>query len=54
MFIERTDVEAETPILWPPDVKKVKSLNSVRLCNPMDLRQPGSTIHGIFQARILE
>ena len=21
MFIENTDVEAETPILWPPDVK---------------------------------
>ena len=21
MFIERTDVEAETPIFWPPDVK---------------------------------
>ena len=21
MFIERTDAEAETPILWPPDVK---------------------------------
>ena len=21
MFIERTDVEAETPILWPPDVR---------------------------------
>ena len=21
MFIERTDVEAETPVLWPPDVK---------------------------------
>ena len=21
MFIERTDVEAKTPILWPPDVK---------------------------------
>ena len=21
MFIGRTDVEAETPILWPPDVK---------------------------------
>jgi len=20
-FIERTDVEAETPILWPPDAK---------------------------------
>ena len=22
IFIERTDVEAETPILWPPDAKK--------------------------------
>ena len=21
MFIGKTDVEAETPILWPPDVK---------------------------------
>ena len=21
VFIARTDVEAETPILWPPDVK---------------------------------
>ena len=21
MFIEKTDVEAETPILWPPDAK---------------------------------
>ena len=21
MFIERIDAEAETPILWPPDVK---------------------------------
>ena len=21
MFIRRTDVEAETPVLWPPDVK---------------------------------
>jgi len=22
IFIRRTDVEAATPILWPPDVKK--------------------------------
>ena len=22
IFIERTDVEAETPILWPPDVNE--------------------------------
>ena len=24
------------------------------LCNPMDCRPPGSSVHGIFQARILE
>ena len=24
------------------------------LCNPMDCSPPGSSIHGIFQARILE
>ena len=24
------------------------------LCNPMDYRQPGSPVHGIFQAGILE
>ena len=23
MFIERTDTEAEIPILWPPDVKQL-------------------------------
>ena len=22
VFIRRTDVEAETPVLWPPDAKK--------------------------------
>ena len=24
------------------------------LCNPMDCSPPGSSIHGIFQARVLE
>ena len=33
---------------------KVKSLNRVRLSNPMDCSLPGSSIHGIFQARVLE
>ena len=23
VFFERTDVEAETPIIWPPDVKNL-------------------------------
>ena len=33
---------------------KVKSLLRVRLCNPMDCGLPGSSLHGILQARILE
>ena len=33
---------------------KVKSFRCVQLCNPMDCSLPGSSIHGIFQARILE
>ena len=88
IFIGRTDAEAETPILWPPDAKswiiwktlmlgkieggrrrgwprmrwldgitdsmdmkvKVKGTQSCpTLCDPMD-----HTVHGIFQARILE
>ena len=32
-----------------------KSLQSrPALCNPMDYRLPGSSVHGILQARILE
>ena len=33
---------------------KVKSLSHVGLCDPMDCGLPGSSIHGIFQARVLE
>ena len=33
---------------------KVKSLSRVWLCNPMDCSLPGFSIHGIFQARVLE
>ena len=33
---------------------EVKSLSRVRLCDPMDGGLPGSSIHGIFQARVLE
>ena len=33
---------------------KVKSLTHIRLCNPTDGSLPGSTVHGIFQARVLE
>ena len=33
---------------------KVKSLSHVWLCNPMDCSLPGSSVHGIFQAIVLE
>ena len=38
---------------------KVKSESEVTqscptLCNPMDCSPPGSSVHGIFQARVLE
>ena len=38
---------------------KVKSESEVAqlcptLCNPMDCSPPGSSVHGIFQARVLE
>ena len=29
-------------------------LNHIQLCDPMDCPLPGSFVHGIFQARILE
>ena len=34
--------------------KKVKSLSCVQLCDPVDCSPPGSSVHGILQARILE
>ena len=32
----------------------VYSLRHIRLCDPMDCSQPGSSVHGVSQARILE
>ena len=31
-----------------------QSLSHVRLCSPMNCSQPGSSVHGVLQARILE
>ena len=33
---------------------KVKSLSRVRLCDPTDCTLPGFSVHGVFQARMLE
>ena len=41
-FLHRTDAVAESP------------QSSLNLYNPMDCRLPGSSVHGILQARILE
>ena len=43
----------------PGDLKCVRALSEVAqscptLCHPMDCSLPGSSVHGIFQARILE
>ena len=61
-----TDVKAETPILWPPDVKKwliwkdpghdwkwKVNVEVAQLC-PTLCNPMDCTVHGILQARILE
>ena len=41
--------------MCPPSAAAAKSLQScLTLCDPMDCSQPGSSVHGISQARILE
>ena len=64
--IVRTDADPATEILWLPvgchfllQCRKVKSESEVTqscptLSNPMDCSLPGCSIHGIFQARVLE
>ena len=37
-----------------PDLESEVAQSYLTLCDPMDCSLPGSTIHGIFQARILE
>ena len=45
-------LEGSVRLSHPPN--EVKSLSRVRLCDPMDHSLPRSSIHGIFQARVLE
>ena len=39
VFIGRTDVEAETPILWPPDAKKTDSLEKTLMLGKIESRR---------------
>ena len=42
-------------LCWMHAAAAAKSLQScLTLCNPMDCSLPGSSVHGIFQARVLE
>ena len=48
--------EKEDNLIWKPSyVAAAKSLQSCpTLCDPIDGSPPGSSVHGIFQARVLE
>ena len=35
-------------------MKVLVTQSCLNLCNPMDCRLPGSSVHGIFQAKILD
>ena len=44
-------------LCWPmssPRVASEATQSCLTLCNPMDCRLPDSSVHGIFQARVLE
>ena len=43
-----------TSFIWKHKVKVKVSQSCLTLCNPMDCSPPGSSIHGILKARILE
>ena len=43
-----------SPLGSPCKSASVKLLSCVCLCDPMDCSLPGSSVHGIFQARVLE
>ena len=47
--------QLQTLTLWAFSTAAAKLVQSrMTLCNPMDYSLPGSSVHGIFQARILE
>ena len=56
VFCKQTDVNAPRPLSQSPHhrVKREVAQSCLTLCDPMDCSLSGSSIHGIFQARVLE
>ena len=55
MFAVLSVVCCGTHLLKPQSTSAAKSLqSSPTLCDPMDCSLPGSSVHGILQARVLE
>ena len=50
--IQKTKIMASGPIAAAAAAKSLQSCPT--LCDPIDGSPPGSSIHGIFQARVLE
>ena len=47
-------IKSGTPYIFPTDCVCVRALSHMTLCNPVDCSPPGYSVHGIFQARVLE
>ena len=45
-------VSVSAPLLWTAAAKSLQSCPT--LCDPLDSSQPGSSVHRILQARVLE
>ena len=50
MFIGRTDAEAETPILWPPDEKNI-IIGKTLMLGKIEGRRKGTTEQEMFTER---
>ena len=52
LFLDRTLFKK--PLRYIDESESEVAQSCLTLCNPMDCSLPGSTVHGIFQVRILE
>ena len=54
LLLPRSKGEAEERTCHRAEVKVLVAQSCPTLCDPMDCSLPGSSVHGILQARILE